>query len=95
MYNKYGYCVVSMEKRRGTMDGKAEKKKYFLMNRKIYAERASTDCFSDYFNELAKNSTVGLNDYTEYASVKATVAELKQQNSYFINALYTDEDDSG
>lgn len=95
MYNKYGYCVVSMEKRRGTMDGKAEKKKYFLMNRKIYAERASTDCFSDYFNELAKDSTVGLNDYPEYTSVKATVAELKQQNSYFINALYTDEDDSG
>ena len=33
--------------------------------------------------------------YPEYTSVKATVAELKQQNSYFINALYTDEDDGG
>jgi len=45
-----------------------------------------------YFNELAKDSMVGLNDYPEYTSVKATVAELKQQNSYFINALYTDEE---
>ena len=70
------------------MDGKPEKKKYYVMNKKIYARRFSTDCFSDYFNELARNSKVGLNDYMEYATEKATVEELKLQNSYFINALY-------
>ena len=58
------------------------------MNKKIYARRFSTDCFSDYFNELAKNTKVGLNDYVEYISEKATVDELKMQNSYFISALY-------
>ena len=58
------------------------------MNKKIYARRFSTDCFSDYFNEMARNSKVGLNDYMEYATEKATVEELKLQNSYFINALY-------
>lgn len=88
IYNTYGYCISGIEKEKGTMDGKIEKKKYFVMNKKIYARRFSTDCFSDYFNDLAKKTKVGLNDYVEYASEKATVDELKMQNSYFINALY-------
>ena len=71
------------------MDGKTEKKKYYLMNKKIYSQRFSTDCFSDYFNELAKGIHIGMNDYTEYATEKASVQELKRQNSYFINSLYT------
>ena len=88
IYNRFGYAVSAIEKERGTMDGKPEKKKYYVMNKKIYARRFSTDCFSDYFNEMARNSKVGLNDYMEYATEKATVEELKLQNSYFINALY-------
>lgn len=87
-YNRYGYSILRLEKERGTMDGKVENKRYYLMNKKIYARRFSTDCFSDYFNEMAKNTKVGLNDYVEYVSEKATVDELKMQNSYFINALY-------
>ena len=90
--NKYGYSVLKIEKERGTMDGKKERKKYYLMNGKIYAERFSTDCFSDYFNELAKKSRTGLKDYTEYAAEKATVDELKLQNSYFIRSLYGNDD---
>ena len=88
IYNRFGYSVSSIEKERGTMDGKPEKKKYYVMNKKIYARRFSTDCFSDYFNEMARKSKVGLNDYMEYSTEKATVEELKLQNSYFINALY-------
>ena len=61
------------------------------MNKKIYARRFSTDCFSDYFNELAQKGGTGLNDYLEYATEKATVEELKMQNSYFINALYKEQ----
>ena len=88
LYNKYGYSILRVEKERGTMDSKPHKQKYYLANRKIYSKRFSTDCFSDYFYDLAKNSVVGLNDYIEYATEKATVDELKLQNSYFINALY-------
>ena len=87
-YNRFGYCTLRIEKERGTMDGKTENKKYYLMNTKIYAQRFSTDCFSDYFNELAQKSHLGIADYLEYATEKATVSELKEQNSYFINALY-------
>ena len=88
IYNRFGYSVLKIEKERGTMDGKTENKKYYLMNAKIYAKRFSTDCFSDYFNELARRSHVGLMDYLEYATEKASVAELRAQNSYFINLLY-------
>ena len=88
IHNRFGYSISNIEKERGTMDGKIEKKKYYLMNKKIYARRFSTDCFSDYFNDLAKKTKIGLNDYLEYATEKATVDELKEQNSYFINALY-------
>ena len=88
IYNRFGYSVLSIEKERGTQDSKPEKKRYFLANYKIYRERFTTDCFSDYFNELAGKSGVGLMDYRAYASVKASVDELKLQNSYFIRDLY-------
>lgn len=93
IYNKYGYSVAFIEKERGTMDGKTEKKKYFIINKKIYSKRFSTDCFSDYFNDLASKTNVGLRDYLEYQEEKASVEELKMQNSYFINALYKKADD--
>ena len=88
IYNRFGYCILKIEKERGTMDGKTENKKYYLMNAKIYANRFSTDCFSDYFNDLARRSHAGLADYLEYATEKASVSELRAQNSYFINLLY-------
>ena len=88
IYNRFGYSILSIEKERGTQDEKAEKKKYFLANYKIYRERFTTDCFSDYFNDLALQSGVGLADYRAYASVKASVDELREQNSYFIRDLY-------
>ena len=88
IYNRFGYSVLKIEKERGTMDGKTKNKKYYLMNAKIYAKRFSTDCFSDYFNDLARRIHVGLMDYLEYATEKASVAELRVQNSYFINLLY-------
>ena len=87
-YNRYGYSISKIEKERGTQDGKVEKKKYYLMNQKIYANRFSTDCFSDYFNDMARKSKMGLHDYVTYQTEKATVEELKMQNSYFINSLY-------
>ena len=40
------------------------------------------------FNDMAKKSKSGLQDYLEYMTERATVEELKKQNSYFINTLY-------
>ena len=40
VYNRFGYCVLRLEKERGTLDGRFSRKKYFLMNTKIYAQRS-------------------------------------------------------
>lgn len=93
VYNRYAYSVLKVEKERGTMDGKADKRKYYLMNAKIYRRRFATDCFSDYFNDMARRTNVGLADYLEYATERATVEELQAQNSYFINGLYGGDSD--
>lgn len=95
IFNRFGYSMLKIEKERGTMDGKPENKKYYLMNKKIYSRRFSTDCFSDYFNDMAKKTNIGLGDYLEYVTEKASVDELKMQNSYFINSLYRDTDETG
>ncbi|MGN1053063.1 MAG: hypothetical protein ACI4SH_06735, partial [Candidatus Scatosoma sp.] len=39
MKNRYGYGVLTVGKQRGTLDGKVQKKKYYLANRKIYSRR--------------------------------------------------------
>ena len=70
------------------MKGFIKKNKYYIMNKKIYSKRFSTDCFSDYFNNLASQTDIGLNDYISYQTEKASIEELKKQHSYFIESLY-------
>ena len=83
-----GTARLRLQNSGGTLGGKAQKKKYFLCNRKIYSRRFTTDCFSDYFSDAALKSQLGLADYEEYATEKASIEELKMQNSYFIGGLY-------
>lgn len=87
IYNTFGYCVLDLQVESGTQDGILNDKKYYLMAKKIYSKRFSTDCFSDYFSEKTLKSKLGINDMPEYETEKATFEELKQQNSYFINDL--------
>ena len=93
-YNRFGYYVSNIEVESGTMDRKRRRKKYFLMSKKIYSRRFSTDCFSDYFSDQSLASKRGIMDYGTYETERATVDELRQQNSYFISALYPATDES-
>lgn len=87
IYNTFGYCKLDLSVENGTQDGQLLERKYFLMNKKIYSNRFSTDCFSDFFAQKNMRSPVGINDLPEYETEKATFEELKKQNSYFINDL--------
>lgn len=87
IYNRFGYCVLQVEVESGTQDGQLQHNKYYIMSKKIYSKRFSTDCFSDFFTYKALRSPVGINDLSEYDTEKARLDELKQQNSYFINDL--------
>jgi len=87
VYNTFGYMKVNAEVEAGTQDGKIKQHLYYLMPKKIYSKRFSTDCFCDFFDEKALRSAVGLNDIDEFKSEKATFNELMQENSYFFNSL--------
>lgn len=90
IYNTFGYCTLTVQVESGTQDGELSAHKYYLANKKIYSKRFSTDCFSDFFIEKALRSPVGIDDLREYATEKATVGELQQQNSYFVRDMIRD-----
>ena len=87
IYNRFGYMQLNVSVEDGTQSGERKAKKYYLMSKKIYSKRFSTDAFSDYFNQKALASSVGIEDLREFASEKATWAELTSENSYFFNDL--------
>ena len=68
----------------GTQDGDKKSKTYYLMHKKIYSKRFSTDCFSDFYYKRALRSDIGIEDLEEYQTEKASLSELESQNSYFM-----------
>ncbi|MBQ3506792.1 MAG: hypothetical protein IJA89_08500 [Clostridia bacterium] len=87
MCNRYGYRVLKGSLERGTQDGIKNAFKYYLIFKVIYSRRFATDCYSGYFDERLEESTVGLDGVDEYATEKATFAEMKKQNSYMVKNL--------
>ncbi len=87
IYNTFGFCKLGVEVERGAQDGERKKSSYYLDYKRIYSDRFSTDCFSEFFTAKALRSPVGLDDLEEYKSSKATFDELKKQNSYFVADL--------
>lgn len=87
IYNRFGYAVAHTEVEKGTMDGALSDGKYYLMSKKIYSDRFSTDCFADFFSEKALRSERGIGDLPTYSQTRATFEEMQKQNSYFVNDL--------
>lgn len=87
IHNTFGCCTCNLQVENGTQDGNLEDRKYYLMSKKIYSKRFSTDCFSDFFTQKALKSEIGIEDLEEYGTEKATFKELEKQNSYFMNDL--------
>lgn len=94
IHNTFGVCTCNTQIESGTQDGELAEKRYYLMSKKIYSKRFSTDCFSDFFNEKALKSEIGIDDLEEYTTEKATFEELKSQNSYFMNDLMNISNDT-
>lgn len=85
--NQYGFFKVNCKVEKGTMDEGYKESNYYLMFKKIYSKRFSTDCFSNFFNEKALRSKVGLDDLPAFAGEKASFDEMLKENSYFFNDL--------
>ncbi len=86
-YNMYGYRRLVVGVEAGRQLGETKQNYYYLSNKKIHAKRYSTDCFADFFMQKSINNKIGLQKMKEYFSEKATLSELKEQNSYFMNDL--------
>lgn len=87
IYNRFGYCGLTVQVESGTQDGEIYEHIFYLSFKKDYSKRFSTDCFSDFFTEKALRSLVGIDDLQEYETEKATFDELQAQNSYFVGDL--------
>lgn len=86
-YNLFSFCILNLDKERGTQDAAPEACKYYLSSKKIYSKRFATDAFNDYYKTKTLRSVVGLADLEEYETDRASMDELSSQNSYFINEL--------
>lgn len=80
---RYGYHALLLETERGTMDGEKMKTTYYMMNTKAYADRFSTDCYSELYRTQAARSNKSILDYPTYRTVRASIEEVRQQHSYF------------
>jgi len=87
IYNTFGYYDMKLDVEQGTLDTKAIERKYYLMFKKIYSKRFSTDCFNEFFNKKALASNIGLDDLEEFKTEKASFNEMMKENSYFFNEL--------
>ena len=73
------------------MDGKMEDKgktiKQKLSKKKIHSGRFSTDAYAGFYYEKTKRSGKGIVDIPEYKGKTATLEELYQQHSYFVDNI--------
>ena len=86
VYNTYSFFEIQLELENG-LDGSLRSHPYYLASKKIYPDRFATDAQGDYIDRLALRSGEGIGDAPTYCDVKATVDELRRQNSYFFKRM--------
>jgi len=93
VYNRFGYYEQMLAVEDAATGMTSKPCKYFVSTKKIYSNRFSTDAYADIFAANLKKSKVGIAQIPEYKTDKASEAELKSQNSYFINEItkYSEE----
>lgn len=88
--NLYGYQIVHYRQEQGataTEAGKKSDKLYYFISQKMFANRYSTDCYSAFFDSERIKANKGFLQAEQYDSTKASVAELSEQNSYWIDEI--------
>lgn len=82
--NTFGYLTLTEESEAGTKKWGTNQIKYYLLKKKIYSARFSSDAFSGFFEYKALKSKVGINDQARYSGKTATISELNKQGSFFV-----------
>ena len=94
-HNLFGSQSVSLLVESGRMDGKPNKRKYYMQSKKSFSERYSTDCQSGIFERRARYNRIGLDDIKTYLTKVATWEELEEQHSFFQADVGRIEKDGG
>lgn len=93
IYNIFGTYELGIKKEAGTSYGdtpeqtEAEHHIYYLMPKKIYADRYNSDCYEGFFAKKQLDCGKGINDLPTYAGLGMTLDEMNQQNDYFLLQL--------
>ncbi len=87
MYGKYGYKRQHVTIEKGTLDGAREDRIYYLVHRKIYADRFPTDCYSGFFAFRTSIAEIGIEEMPEYTGELVGMDEWAQQKSYLIAGM--------
>ena len=88
IYNRFGYHVRMLAVENSGDGSFNKEQKYYLSTKKIYSNRFSTDAYADIFAKNLKTVGVGIDMLPTYENEKASEAEFKQQNSYFMEEIF-------
>ena len=86
LFNRYGVKQVPISLANGS-GIEYRNTDYYLVISKIYSNRFATDAYADFFERKGLESDVGLNEIPSYETKRATLDELRLQNSFFIGSL--------
>ena len=85
IYNTFGCSILDLSvESEGVEPIKAN---IHLLDKKVYSDRFSTDCYRGFSEPELRSAKYGIDDYEEYREGVASLDELHYQNSYFINDL--------
>lgn len=79
----FGFKEIELKLEDGS-EGGARCRSYFMLNKKIFSGRYSTDCLKGVYVDQIRACKRSLADLPTYDDVVASSEELKSQNSYFI-----------
>ncbi|MBQ9069932.1 MAG: hypothetical protein IJY23_01115 [Clostridia bacterium] len=83
----FGAFTLKLEIESGRLDGNVKKAKWHIITKKDRSKRYSTDCLSSVFDSYKPN-TMHIDDFKEYATAMASMAEGQEQHSYFQNDIH-------
>lgn len=87
IYNTFGYKEYDVGIEDGTQEGGIVPKTYYIMSKKIYSKRFSTDCFSNVFEERVSKAKIGIKQVPEFRNENASFDEMDMMQSYFFREL--------
>ena len=90
--NTFDYKKITFTKSYGSeSDVALREDNYFLIKKKVYAKRYSTDCYSGAQKKDYLSSQKGFFEMESYSGQTATEKELRLQNSYFVLDLLNEK----